>query len=151
MAIACDGPRGRIYLSPDSLAESIAKSAIPTWRPENPCRGTFASNAQGRSYGFKVFGDYFTPRQLVALTTFSDLILDVREKIRLDAIADLNLTSGQYKGQHRIEGISESTGPTGSRRRRRTPDISAPGRENSLQHKGFVPLESQPGCGDLVA
>src|SRR5690606_16433 len=43
--------------------------------------------AQGRIYGFKVFGDYFTPRQLVALTTFSDLVREAIEKCRQDALA----------------------------------------------------------------
>ncbi|MGH7087273.1 MAG: DUF1156 domain-containing protein, partial [Stellaceae bacterium] len=51
------------------------------------CRGTFASNAQGRVYGFKTFRDYFTPRQLVALTTFSDLVADARERALADALA----------------------------------------------------------------
>ena len=31
---------------------------------------------KGRRYGFRTFGDYFTPRQLVALTTFSDLVTE---------------------------------------------------------------------------
>jgi len=35
----------------------------------------------------KTFADLFTDRQLVALTTFSDLIAEVREKVRQDAIA----------------------------------------------------------------
>lgn len=87
MALVCDGPRGRVYLAPDELSESVASSAIPNWKPNTPCRGTFASNAQGRIYGFKVFGDYFTPRQLIAMTTFSDLIGEVRKKIEIDAIS----------------------------------------------------------------
>ena len=33
------------------------------------------------------YGDLFTPRQLVALTTFSDLVTEAREQIRHDAIA----------------------------------------------------------------
>jgi putative DNA methylase len=85
LAIVADGTRGRVYLSPTEEIESMARKAEPTWRPETPCRGTFASNAQGRIYGFKVFGDYFTPRQLVALTTFSDLVGEARERIRQDA------------------------------------------------------------------
>jgi putative DNA methylase len=32
------------------------------------------------------FGDLFTPRQLVALTTFSDLVAEARERIRGDAL-----------------------------------------------------------------
>ncbi len=86
MAIVADGPRGRIFLSPTKAAEAVFKSAIPSWKPDTPSRGTFASNAQGRIYGFKVFGDYFTPRQLIALTTFSDLVGEARRKVLQDAI-----------------------------------------------------------------
>ena len=55
MAVVAQGKRGRIYLSPTDEQERIARSAQPTWRPEQECRGTFASNAQGRIYGFKTF------------------------------------------------------------------------------------------------
>lgn len=87
IAAVVDGPRGRTYLSPSAEMEACAHQAKPTWRPETPCRGTYGSNAQGRIYGFRTFGDYFTPRQLVALTTLSDLIGEVRTKIRSDGIA----------------------------------------------------------------
>ncbi len=33
------------------------------------------------------FGDLFTPRQLVALTTFSDLVQEARERVQHDALA----------------------------------------------------------------
>ena len=33
------------------------------------------------------FGDLFTPRQLVALTTFSDLVQEARERVQRDALA----------------------------------------------------------------
>lgn len=87
MAIVAEGVRGRVFLTPSEEHEAIAREAEPTWRPETPCRGTFASNAQGRIYGFKVFGDYFTPRQLVALTTFSDLVGEAIAKVKADALA----------------------------------------------------------------
>jgi len=87
MAIIAEGPNKRIFLSPTKAMEAVFKTVIPSWKPETPCRGTFASNAQGRIYGFRVFGDYFTPRQLVALTTFSDLVGEARQKALQDAIA----------------------------------------------------------------
>ena len=86
MAIVAEGVRGRVYLDPTEAMEAIAKIAQPTWRPDTPCRGTFASNALGRRYGFNIFADYFTPRQLVALTTFSDLVGEARERICADAL-----------------------------------------------------------------
>ena len=38
-------------------------------------------------YGMTQIWDLFTPRQLVALNTFSDLIGEVRERVRQDAVA----------------------------------------------------------------
>ncbi|MGH7600251.1 MAG: DUF1156 domain-containing protein, partial [bacterium] len=96
LAIIADSAAGRGYLPFDEshvrsavdeteryLSESSIRSRIPT----EPARGTFAGNAQGRIYGFKTFADYFTLRQLVALTTFSDLVSEAREHVRRDAVA----------------------------------------------------------------
>jgi putative DNA methylase len=86
MAIVAEGERGRVYLPPTTEMDAVARSAQPTWKPDAPSRGTWASNAQGRRYGFRTFGDYFTPRQLVALTTFSDLLQEGRERVKRDAL-----------------------------------------------------------------
>jgi len=86
MAIVAEGIRGRLYLEPTEPIEAIAKQTAPPWKPDTPSRGTWASNAQGRIYGFKTFGDYFTPRQLVTLTAFSDLVTEARERIRQNAL-----------------------------------------------------------------
>ncbi|MBM4043020.1 MAG: DUF1156 domain-containing protein, partial [Planctomycetes bacterium] len=37
-------------------------------------------------YGLTTYGDLFTPRQLVALTTFSDLVGEAMERVRRDAL-----------------------------------------------------------------
>ncbi len=87
MAIVAAGDRKRVYLPPTPATEAGARFAKPSWKPDTPSRGTWASNAQGRRYGFRTFGDYFTPRQLVALTTFSDLVGEARERVRRDAAA----------------------------------------------------------------
>jgi len=86
MAVVAEGTRGRVYLTPTAAHEAIAIEAQPDWKPETACRGTFASNAQGRIYGFKVFGDYFTSRQLVSLTTFSDLVQEAIARVCEDAL-----------------------------------------------------------------
>ena len=86
MAVVVAGDRTRLYLSPLPHAEAVAHDAKPPWKPDTPSRGTWASNAQGRRYGFRTFGDYFTPRQLVALTTFSDLVGEATEHVRHDAV-----------------------------------------------------------------
>ena len=86
MAIVAVGNRERVYLPPTDGMQKVASSAEPNWKPNTPSRGTWASNAQGRRYGFQTFGDYFTDRQLVALTTFSDLVTEARERILADAV-----------------------------------------------------------------
>ena len=87
MAIVAQGDRTRLYLSPTEAAAAVAARPKPEWQPDVPSRGTWASNAQGRRYGFRTFGDYFTPRQLAALNTFSDLVVETRDRVRQDAIA----------------------------------------------------------------
>lgn len=95
LAIVAEGQNGRIYLSPDdSIANTLEEvenyyksHSIEDAVSHAPCRGTFASNAQGRRYGFYEFKDYFTHRQLVALTTFSDLVHEAQQKAEADAIA----------------------------------------------------------------
>ena len=86
MAIVAEGVRGRIYLAPTPEQEAIARNARPEWKPEAdipPDRRSMFTPL----YGLTKFGDLFTPRQLVALTTFSDLVQEAIEKIRADAIA----------------------------------------------------------------
>ncbi|MEA4906853.1 MAG: DUF1156 domain-containing protein, partial [Anaerolineaceae bacterium] len=87
MAVVAEGDHRRIFLSPNAEMERISNQAQPSWKPDTPSRGTWASNAQGRRYGFQTFGDYFTKRQLVALTTFSDLVQEARAQAQRDALA----------------------------------------------------------------
>lgn len=85
MAIVVEGKRGRVYLSPSEAMEAVAAEAHPTWKPE----GDVPSRLTGGtcySYGLTTFGDLFTARQLVALSTFSDLVGEVREKVRADVV-----------------------------------------------------------------
>ena len=86
MAIVAEGDRGRVYLAPTSEHERTAGMAMPEWRPELNMpndRRWFSPPI----YGFATYGDLFTPRQLVALTTFSDLVQKARERAQRDAEA----------------------------------------------------------------
>lgn len=86
MAIVAEGDRGRVYLAPTPEMEAIALTAQPEWKPEV----AMPENPRWFSpplYGLKTYGDLFTPRQLVALTTFSDLVQEVRDQAKRDAIA----------------------------------------------------------------
>ena len=86
MAIVAEGARGRIYLAPTPEHEAIAQQAQPTWSPAGdiPTRMT---GGNCTPYGMTSWGDLFTPRQLVALTTFSDLVPEAITRIRADALA----------------------------------------------------------------
>jgi len=84
-AIVAEGPRGRVYLPPTAEHEMIARSAQPTWKPDLPLHGK--ARDQMPLYGMETYGDLFTPRQLVALTTFADLVGEAMECVRRDAQA----------------------------------------------------------------
>lgn len=87
MAIVAEGTKGRVYLTPTPEQEAIAAKVKPEWKPDLKLPDQ-ALGFRVQLYGMKTFGDLFTPRQLVALTTFSDLVGEVRERIRRDTIAD---------------------------------------------------------------
>ena len=60
--------------------------AKPEWKPDlSSCLPTLGFGY--RNTGWIKWGDLFTPRQLVALTTFSDLVQEAREQVRRDALA----------------------------------------------------------------
>ena len=84
MAIVAEGERGRVYLAPTPEHEAAARQAKPEWRPEGdvPARLTGGTCVP---YGLKTWGDLFTPRQLVALTTFSDLVGEAMMRVKRDA------------------------------------------------------------------
>ena len=84
MAIVAEGNRGRVYLSPVETHEAIAGNVQPEWKPETSLPDD-PRNFWTVDYGLTTYGDLFTPRQLVALTTFSDLIQEAREKVIEDA------------------------------------------------------------------
>jgi putative DNA methylase len=70
-----------------AATEMLANPLIAEKLPTQPARGTFASNAQGRMYGFKTMADYFTDRQAIALIVFGDLVSEAREQIYNTAVA----------------------------------------------------------------
>ncbi|MEW6186951.1 MAG: DUF1156 domain-containing protein [Thermodesulfobacteriota bacterium] len=98
MAIVSEGERGRVYLPPTEEMESVAGRAKPTWKPEQDLVGKSAD--QVPLYGMKQYWQIFSPRQLVALTTFSDLVQESRERVKSDSLAaglsdsSLNLNNG---------------------------------------------------------
>ncbi|MBW7876634.1 MAG: DUF1156 domain-containing protein [Candidatus Cloacimonetes bacterium] len=103
LSIVADGPKGRLYLSPSSEHEVLAAKIPDVWKPTL----TMPNNPRWFSppaYGMLTYGDLFTPRQLLALTTFSDLVIEARELIRQDAI----------KAGLKDDGIGLSAGGSGA-------------------------------------
>jgi putative DNA methylase len=103
MAAVVEGPRGRLYLPPTTEMEAVAEAVTPKWQPETETHGKCRVNIG--LYGLTKWGNLFTPRQLVTLTTFSDLISEVEEKIRGNQV-----NTGIHDD---AEGLAENgTGPT---------------------------------------
>ena len=86
MAIVAEGDRGRVYLEPTEGHDAIARGATPHDTPETDLPER-ALGFRVQEYGMKRWRDLFTDRQLVALTTFSDLVVEARERIGQDAVA----------------------------------------------------------------
>lgn len=85
LAMVADGHRGRIYVSPSEEHERISQ-AVET-SPEE-LREELSTHPQYMGpprYGLTRFRDLFTRRQLLALTTFSDLVGEARERVQADA------------------------------------------------------------------
>lgn len=85
MAVVADGERGRVYLSPTLEHEKVSTKATPMWRPDTALAPDLRA-LWTPLYGLTAFGDLFTPRQLAALTTFSDLVNEAADHAERDAI-----------------------------------------------------------------
>ena len=88
IAIVAEGDRQRIYLEPTQAQGDVA---VGTERPADvPTQMVPTPNHDVDRlpmYGMPTWGDAFTTRQLVALTTFSDLVGEARERVLRDALA----------------------------------------------------------------
>ncbi|MCL4821453.1 MAG: DUF1156 domain-containing protein [Vicinamibacteria bacterium] len=90
MAIVAEGTRGRVYLSPTPEHEAAARKASPKWKPEVTISGS-TQYLGVRPYGIERFDQLFTDRQLVALTTFSQLLQQACEQAHSDTIGAAGL------------------------------------------------------------
>ena len=84
MAIVAEGDRSRVYLEPTKEQENIALSAVPKDTPETDLPER-ALGFRVQEYGMTKWRDLFTDRQLVALTTLSDLVAEARGRVQSDA------------------------------------------------------------------
>ncbi|WP_416064978.1 DUF1156 domain-containing protein [Rhizobium sp. ZK1] len=86
MAIVAEGNRQRVYLDPTPEQERLSLTAKPDWEPEGELPND-PRNFWTVQYGLNTFASLFTPRQLVGLTTLSDLVSEGRERVLADALA----------------------------------------------------------------
>ncbi len=86
IAVVAEGESGRRYCSVESVDADAAICVEPVWKPQgrNPEKLT---GGTVYVYGLDEWWKLFSTRQLVALTTFSDLLGEVREEILADAVA----------------------------------------------------------------
>ncbi len=84
VAVVAEGNRRRVYLP--ATREHISAADVP--RPDDVPEGALPEQALGfrvQAYGMTAWADLFTNRQLLALTTISDLVLEVRDRVLADA------------------------------------------------------------------
>jgi putative DNA methylase len=84
MAIVAEEHRGRVYLPPTPDHELAAKVPVPEDVPDTDLPEA-ALGFRVQAYGMTRHADLFTSRQLTALTTMSDLVLEAHERVLLDA------------------------------------------------------------------
>jgi putative DNA methylase len=104
MAVVAEGERERVYLSPTEVMETVASSAKPEWKPDVVISGS-TQYLGVKPYGMEKFSQLFSDRQLVLLTTLSELVQEVHERVKRDALA-----AGLDKDDHGID-----TGGIGAR------------------------------------
>ncbi|MCY4258930.1 MAG: DUF1156 domain-containing protein, partial [Rhodobacteraceae bacterium] len=86
MAVVAEGTGGRSYLPVRAEEAEAAERAEPAWKPEgkNPEKLT---GGTVYVYGLDEWWKLFTARQLVALTTFCDLLGEIAGRVVSDAVA----------------------------------------------------------------
>jgi putative DNA methylase len=84
LAIVCEGPTGRIYVPfNQEQVPNLERPAAPEIeKPITNDRRWFSPPL----YGLPNFSDLFTSRQLTTLITFSDLVVEARERVLRDSV-----------------------------------------------------------------
>lgn len=84
MAVVAEDARGRAYVAPDAFQMRVADVQVPDSVPDTPLPEK-AISFRVQAYGMIKHRDLFTPRQLTALTTLSDLVSEARARVISDA------------------------------------------------------------------
>ena len=86
MAIVAEVERGRVYLSPTPEMEAIAQTAVPSDDTPETELPEKALSFRVQEYGMTRWRNLFTSRQLLAMTTFSDLVVAAHDQVCHDAL-----------------------------------------------------------------
>jgi putative DNA methylase len=86
-AIVADIGHGRVYLSANDYHTAVSREANPAWVLDEEMNQNDPNLVSGRGYGIKRWSELFTPRQLTAMVTLSDLVKEVRGDVVKDARA----------------------------------------------------------------
>ncbi len=111
MAIVAEGDKGRVYLESPEIHQEIALSAAPMDVPETELPKK-ALGFRVQEYGMTRWSDLFTPRQLVTLTTFSDLVAEGMEQAKNDYLKPRESLS--HHGHSALVKDGETTYLTGT-------------------------------------
>ncbi|MHC2159476.1 DUF1156 domain-containing protein [Bradyrhizobium ottawaense] len=104
MVIVAENDRKRVFLPPDRTHETIASSINDDPVVADARAGFLSAATPTRAmitggvcsaYGLRSWGHLFTSRQIIALSTFADLVVEAREQILRDAI-DSNFNASEY-------------------------------------------------------
>lgn len=93
MAVVAEVNRRRLYLPPTPEHEEAAQLPVPDAVPDTEL-STHPQYMGTPRYGLTRHADLFTTRQLIALTTFSDLVDEARARVRADSL-EAGMTDGE--------------------------------------------------------
>lgn len=102
MAVVAEAKRSRAYLAPTDEQIEAAQVDLPSSLPQGKLPEK-ALSFRVQAYGMTEWTDLFTNRQLTALTTFSDLVGEARERVLHDALA-----SGMPEGERLEQGGTDA-------------------------------------------
>ncbi len=88
MAMAVEGPRGRIYVEPTEEHLDAAQGCEPGWEPDSDLPDS-ALGFRVQRYGITKHKDLFTKRQMAALSCLAETVGGIRQEITRDAGGDV--------------------------------------------------------------
>lgn len=109
MAVVAEGPRQRIYVNPSEVHVEAARVELPADLPDAAIPPQ-APSFRVQAYGMERWIDLFTDRQLLVISTLSDLIAEVREKVETDGGSpDYGAAIATYLGMAISRTLNKST------------------------------------------